>query len=56
MNLKFASTCLLLTLMIFASPAFSHSAHTTIFHNHSGIEYFLAMCAIAGIVYHYLKS
>ena len=31
MNLKFASTCLLLTLMIFVSPAFSHSAHTTIF-------------------------
>ena len=56
MRLKFTSICLSLTLMIFASPAFSHSGHTTIIHNHSGTEYFLAICVLAGIVYHYLKS
>lgn len=56
MHLRLASICLSLTLMIFAAPAFSHSGHTTIFHSHSGIEYFLALLVIGGIIYHYIKK
>jgi hypothetical protein len=56
MRLRFASTCLSLTLMIFAAPAFSHSGHSNIFHSHSGVEYFIAVLVIAGIIYRYFKN
>jgi hypothetical protein len=56
MHLRLASICLSLTLMISAAPAFSHSGHTSIFHSHSGIEYFLVLCVIGGIIYRHLKN
>jgi len=56
MHLRLANIWLSLILLIFAAPAFSHPGHTTIFHNHSGIEYFLAFFIIAGIIYRYFKN
>ncbi|MFK8027914.1 MAG: hypothetical protein AB8C40_07625 [Gammaproteobacteria bacterium] len=55
MRLRFASTCLSITLMIIAAPASAHSGHTNIIHNHSGIEYLLVLFVIAGIIYHHFK-
>lgn len=56
MHFRLASIFLSLILLFFAAPAFSHSGHTTIFHSHSGIEYFLALFVIGGIIYHYIKK
>jgi len=56
MHIILTSICLSLTLMIISAPAFSHAGHSNIFHSHSGIEYFLAIFVIAGIVYRYFKS
>jgi len=56
MYLRSASIHLFLTLVIFATPAFSHSGHTTIYHSHSGIEYFLALLFIGAIIYRYIKK
>lgn len=56
MNFKLTYICLSLTLLFITTPAFSHSGHTSIFHSHSGIEYFLALFVIGGIIYHYIKK
>ena len=56
MQLRFASIYLSLALVIFANPAFSHTGHTSIFHSHSGIEFFLALLVIGGIIYRYIKK
>ncbi len=56
MHLRLVSACLSLTLTMIAAPAFSHSRHSTIFHNHSGIEYFLILLVIAGVIYRYIKN
>lgn len=56
MHSKLTNICLYLTLMILATPALSHSGHTAIFHSHSGIEYFIALFVIGGIIYHYIKK
>ncbi|GEM_PF-3445866 len=56
MHSKSTSICLSLIFTICATPAFSHSGHTSLFHSHSGIEYLLVFLVIAGIIYRVFKN